>query len=29
VDDVMKSFVKAAKDVLQPFGHPANSDALS
>jgi hypothetical protein len=25
----MKSFVKAAKDVLQPFGHPANSDALS
>jgi prephenate dehydrogenase len=29
VDDVIKSFVKATKDVLQPFGHPANSDALS
>jgi prephenate dehydrogenase len=29
VDDVMRSFVKATKDVLQPFGYPANSDALS
>jgi prephenate dehydrogenase len=29
VDDVMRSFVKATKDVLQPFGYPTNSDALS
>ncbi len=29
VDDVMKSFVKSTRDVLQPFGYPANSDPLA
>jgi len=29
VDDVMTSFVRATKDVLQPFSHPSNADALA
>ncbi len=27
--DVMRSFVRATKDVLQPFGYPANRDPLA